>query len=106
MGFSSSFALFQKLFEPSAETRLNSYAVPWKAFVPDLVATLTTPPDARPTSAVNVLVETLYSCTASSGIDCPTVPLNSLLFETPSSNTLVLADLIPLIAYPTPRALD
>ena len=46
--------------------------------MPDLVATFTTPPPARPYSAVKLLVRTLNSCTESSGTDCPTVAVNRL----------------------------
>src|SRR5215475_430963 len=62
-------ALLSKSFEVSAETRLNSYRVPCRLLVPDLVTTLTTPPEALPYSAVKLLVVTLNSCTASRGTD-------------------------------------
>src|SRR5581483_2481294 len=105
MPFSSPFALFEKLFDASADTRLYSYADPWKLFVPPRVIRFTTPPSARPYSAVKLLVWTLYSCTASIGTCWPTPAVNSLLLATPSSSTFVLEERRPLIAYPTPRPL-
>jgi len=38
--------------------------VPWKSLVPERVATLTMPPDARPYSAEKLLLRTRNSCTA------------------------------------------
>ena len=65
--------------------------------VPDLVMTLTTPPLARPYSAVKLLVRTLISWTESSGTFCPTEVSNRLTFSPPSSRILVEAERIPLM---------
>src|SRR5437016_3922534 len=66
-GLSIPLALLSKVLEASAETRLNSYAVPWISFDPRLVSTLTTPASALPNSAVKLLVKTETSPTESRG---------------------------------------
>src|SRR5262249_42910872 len=91
------------VLDAKVEYRPNSYAVPWKAFVPDLIVTLTTPAAARPYSAVKLLVKTVISCTASKGTVCPTDAVNSSLLAAPSSKMFVLADRRPLILKPAPR---
>src|SRR6516162_10029604 len=98
-----SLALLKKFSVDIADTRLYSYADPWKSFVPDFVAKFTTPPEARPNSAVKLFVKTLYSCTESSGMGCPTVPTNSLLLAVPSNRMLVLAARNPLKETPAPE---
>src|SRR5580658_1701213 len=47
--------------------RRKSYAVAWKAFVPDCEATLTVAPEERPYSALSLLVTTCHSATESGG---------------------------------------
>src|SRR5260370_35368003 len=49
----------------SLSLRRNSYSVACGSLVPDLVMTLKIPPDARPYSALKLLVSTLNSSTAS-----------------------------------------
>jgi hypothetical protein len=71
--------------------------------VPDFVATFTMPPEARPYCAVKFDRTTENSCTESSGTCWPTVAVNSSLLAEPSSRMFVLADRMPLIAYPVPR---
>jgi hypothetical protein len=44
---------------------LNSNALPWKLFVPDLVTALTDAPECMPFCAERPLVATLNSCSAS-----------------------------------------
>ena len=72
--------------------------MPWNWLVPDLVATLTTPPEARPYWAEKFEVRTENSCTESSGTCWPTVAVKSSLFAEPSSRMFVLAERAPLIA--------
>src|SRR5258708_297638 len=98
-------ASFCSVLAERYETRLNSYADPWNALVPDLVTTLTTPPLARPYSAPKLFVSTVNSCTESSGIVCPTEAVNVSTFSLPSSRMEVEAERIPLIAKPAPRPL-
>src|SRR5947207_2123976 len=54
-------ALAKNSFELRDVLRRNSYKVPWKAFCPLRVATFTFAPLLRPSSAVGLLVVTLYS---------------------------------------------
>src|SRR5712664_2244278 len=98
-------ALSKKSCVANLDTRLYSYAEPWKAFEPLFVARFTTAEDARPYSAVKLLVRTLYSCTESNGMVWPTEAVNSLLFAAPSSKTFVPAERKPLNETPTPRPL-
>src|ERR1700682_3284012 len=98
-------ALFWNVLADRAATRLYSYAEPWNVLLPDLVTRLTTPPLARPYSAVKLLVSTLNSCTESSGIFCPTVAEKVFTFSAPSRRMSVEAERIPLIAKPAPRML-
>src|SRR5581483_6643498 len=97
--------VFSYVLAANADTRLNSYAVPWNEFVPDLVATLMMPPPARPYSAVKSLVTMLNSCTESRGTFCPTEAVNRSTFSEPSSRMSVLAARWPLIETPAPRKL-
>ena len=62
-----SFALFWNVFAARPSLRKNSYSVPRNWFVPDFVATFTTPPEARPYWAEKFDVMTENSWTESSG---------------------------------------
>ena len=95
---SMSFALLSKVLVDRPLLRKNSYTVPRYWFVPDFVATLTTPPVARPYWAEKFEVRTENSCTESSGTSWPMVASKSSLFAEPSSRMLVLAERAPLMA--------
>ena len=77
--------------------RLNSNPDPCSWLLPDLVMMFTTPPAARPTSAVYMLVWTLTSATASIDGLTPTVPIARSLLSMPSISWLFWLSSEPLI---------
>ena len=82
-------------------SRTNSNALPENRFVPDLVTALTAAPECTPFCALNPLVATLNSCSASGNGNGLLTLLNASLLSPPSITKLFVFGCDPAIEIVT-----